>query len=46
MYDETRKPTWNVTFWALAAFALVAAAVYLAGAGNPEVAVAVTQPVG
>ncbi|MEM1377005.1 MAG: hypothetical protein AAGG69_06420 [Pseudomonadota bacterium] len=45
MYDQSSKPTWNVTFWALACFALAVGLVLLVGADNAEVASTVVQPV-
>ncbi|MEO1702042.1 MAG: hypothetical protein AAFR71_08300 [Pseudomonadota bacterium] len=42
MYDNTTKPTWGVTFWALAGFALVIAIVFLVGSDHSEIASQVT----
>ncbi|MEO0542574.1 MAG: hypothetical protein AAFY99_02040 [Pseudomonadota bacterium] len=38
MYDDTTKPSWGVTFWALAGFALLIAIVLLVGGDNGDIA--------
>ncbi|MEN0000327.1 MAG: hypothetical protein AAF940_05530 [Pseudomonadota bacterium] len=37
MYDETTKPSWNITLWALAGFAVLVALVFLLGAENADI---------
>ncbi|MEL6920227.1 MAG: hypothetical protein AAFO77_04265 [Pseudomonadota bacterium] len=45
MYNETSKPSWNITFWALAGFAAVIGLVLLLGAENAELVSNAARPV-